>query len=216
MRRIRQTRTQANADAFLEAAGRLRHQADVRVRRLRRRKLRRYSHRRAHRGPGAAGDARRAHEGAEGDRRLRQAAGLRRRRPAHRLCAARSLDAAVSAKSSPSPATCAITARATARRCTWKPGRKRPTTCCAFIHDVEREQPVHQLRSGQHDPLRHGRADRRAEEGRPVCAERALQGRQMGQESGQGMGPGSGARRKATSAWKTICGRSRKSATTAR
>ena len=62
-------------ERFLDRLGRARHSHHGRLRRLRGRELCRHSHRHAHRGPGAARDARRADPGDEGDRRLRPAAG---------------------------------------------------------------------------------------------------------------------------------------------
>ena len=49
-------------------------------------------------------------------------------------------------------------------------------------------QPVHELRSGEHDPLRFGRSDRRLEEDRPLRPQRPLQGRQVGRPARRGVG----------------------------
>ena len=109
---------------------------------------------RPRRGPRAPGDER--------DRRLRPAAG-RRRRSACTWASCRTTRRPDYERSARRHARrSATTAQRTARACIWKPARSRPTPCCEFIGDVRARQPVHQLRPGQHDSLRHGRTDRGA------------------------------------------------------
>ena len=139
------------------------------------------------------------------------------RRPAHRLCSGRH-----GVDRLPGPARC--DARS-ARSC----GRQRSAVASgdragdgrasAGVHRQRRAgQPVHQLRPGQHDPLRHGRPDRRPQEGGASRQERPLQRRQLGcrRRTGQVVGSRKSPSAKETSAWRRTCKRSKNSATTAR
>ena len=68
---------------------------------------------------------------------------------------------------------------ATARRCTWKRARSRPTCCCGFSSDVERDNlfvnfdPANMILYGAGEPIA-GAAN-----ARPLRAQRPLQGRDV-------------------------------------
>ena len=124
------TRTAAAAKDFLAKAQGRRHPGDLRLRRLRRRKLRRHSD--TARTVGLVPESTRAArtQGDEGNLRLREAARLRQSsactsassRTTARVARTRSL-----LDVHPRPAR--PRRRRTASRCTSKPARKRPTTC---------------------------------------------------------------------------------------
>ena len=144
----------------------------------------------AHRGPGAAGNACRTRDaGDEGDRRFRPPA--RRRRGGActwgscRTIASDPLYGEVLAVTRDCATTAAGNGQALAPGNRPGAGRR-----AAAIHRRRRaRQPVHQLRSGEHDPLRLGRADRGPGEGRSLtcgaCTARMAPGpRNPGQEWG--------------------------------
>ena len=104
----------------------------------------------------------------------------------------------------------------TARTCTWKPDRSRPTRCCSSSATCERDNlfinfdPANMILYGSGEPI-----EALEKVGRYV-QQRPLQGRQVGRQPGAGVGQRSRRWAKATSAWKTTSARSTRSATTAR
>ena len=77
---------------------------------------------------------------------------------------------------------------ATARACTWKPARRRPTRCWRSSSDVRRDNlfinfdPANMILYGTGEPIA------ALEEGRPLRAEHPLQGRHVGRQPRQGVG----------------------------
>ncbi len=67
-------------------------------------------------------------------------------------------------------------------------GQESADTLLTFPGRHRLRQPVRELRSGEHDPLRLWRPDRRLEEGRPPRSQRPLQGRQVGRRPGEEWG----------------------------